>query len=50
MRLISAINRIFKHSGLNDLEQLEDAPEFEPGVVLTAERVKRYLQTPVTQP
>ena len=49
VRLISAINRIFKHSGLNDLQQLEDAPEFEPGVVLTAERVKRFLQLPVTQ-
>ena len=50
VRLISAINRIFKHSGLNDLEQLDDAPEFEPGVVLTAERVQRYLQAPVAQP
>ena len=46
VRLISAINRIFKASGLNDLEQLEVAPEFEPGVVLTAERVARYLQVP----
>ena len=26
VRLISAINRIYRHSGLNDLEQLEDAP------------------------
>ena len=50
VRLISAINRIFKHSGLNDLEQLEDAAEYEPGLVLTAERVKRYLQATVTQP
>ncbi len=25
-RLISSINRIFKHCGLNDLEQIEDAP------------------------
>ena len=45
VRLISAINRIFKASGLNDLEQLDNAPEYEPGVVLTAERVKRYLQS-----
>ncbi|MDQ6685989.1 MAG: cupin domain-containing protein [Pseudomonadota bacterium] len=44
VRLISAINRIFKASGLNDLEQLEDAPEYQPGVVLTAERVGEYLR------
>jgi len=44
VRLISAINRIFKNSGLNDLEQLEDAPEYQPGVVLTAERVAQYLR------
>jgi quercetin dioxygenase-like cupin family protein len=44
VRLISAINRIFRASGLNDLEQLDNAPEFEPGVVLTAERVKAFLQ------
>lgn len=43
VRLISAINRIFKASGLNDLEQLEDAPEFEPGLTLTAERVAGFL-------
>jgi len=45
VRLISAINRIFKASGLNDLEQLEDAPEFEPGVELTPDTVARYLRT-----
>jgi quercetin dioxygenase-like cupin family protein len=45
VRLISAINRIFKASGLNDLEQIEDAPEFEPGVELTPETVARYLRT-----
>ena len=43
MRLISAINRIFKNSGLNDLEQLENAPEYDPGVKLTAEVLQRYL-------
>ena len=49
VRLISAINRIFKSSGLNDLEQLEDAPEFQPGLILTAELVARYLKKmPVT--
>jgi uncharacterized RmlC-like cupin family protein len=43
-RLISCINRIYKNSGLNDLEQLEDAPEYDPKVVLTAELVKNYLR------
>jgi gentisate 1,2-dioxygenase len=47
-RLISCINRIYKNSGLNDLEQIEDAPEYDPNVVLTAELVKRYLK--VKQP
>ena len=47
VRLISAINRIFKASGLNDLEQIEDAPEYAPGIVLTAESVARYLRAPV---
>ena len=42
-RLISAINRIYKHCGLNDLEQIEDAPEYEPGLVLDAEVVERFL-------
>jgi quercetin dioxygenase-like cupin family protein len=44
-RLISAINRIYKHSGLNDLEQIEDAPEYDPSVVLDAERIREYLRT-----
>ena len=46
LRLISAINRIFKYSGLNDLEQIEDAPEYRPGLVLTAELVAQYLKAP----
>ena len=49
-RLISCINRIYKNSGLNDLEQLEDAPEYDPKVVLTAELVKNYLRSKVKQP
>jgi uncharacterized RmlC-like cupin family protein len=49
-RLISCINRIYKNSGLNDLEQIEDAPEYDPKVVLTAELVKKYLQSKVKQP
>jgi quercetin dioxygenase-like cupin family protein len=42
-RLISCINRIYKNSGLNDLEQIEDAPEYDPSVVLTAELVGKYI-------
>ncbi|MCW2720952.1 MAG: hypothetical protein QOG20_2799 [Pseudonocardiales bacterium] len=44
-RLISATNRIYKHCGLDDLEQLEDAPEYDPSVVLDAETVRRYVAT-----
>jgi len=43
-RLISAINRIFKNSGLNDLEQIENAPEYDPTVTLTAEVVRAYVR------
>ena len=45
-RLISCINRIYKNSGLNDLLQLEDAPEYDPKVVLTAELMRNYLEGP----
>jgi len=44
VRLISVINRIFKACGLNDLEQLENAPEYDPAVVLNAEVVAAYLR------
>jgi quercetin dioxygenase-like cupin family protein len=44
VRLISAVNRIFRYCGLNDLEQIEDAPEYRPGMVLTAEKVAEYLK------
>ena len=44
VRLISAINRIFKQAGLNDLEQLEDAPEYDPSVTLTADKVLEYIR------
>jgi hypothetical protein len=30
--------------GLNDLEQLEDAPEFRPGVKVTPELVEDFLK------
>jgi quercetin dioxygenase-like cupin family protein len=43
VRLISAINRVYRKSGLNDLEQIEDAPEYDPKVVLTAELVAQYI-------
>ena len=49
-RLISAINRVYKNSGLNDLEQIEDAPEYDAKVVLTAEVLKRYLAAKVKEP
>ena len=50
VRLISAINRVYKNSGLNDLTQLEDAHEYGARVVLTAEVVARYLKAKVKEP
>jgi len=50
VRLISAINRVYKYCGLNDLEQIEDAPEYNAKVVLTAEVIKRYLGAKVKEP
>ena len=50
VRLISVVNRIFKASGLNDLEQIEDAPEYRPDVILNAEAVAQYLVRPVKNP
>jgi quercetin dioxygenase-like cupin family protein len=50
VRLISAINRVYKFCGLNDLEQIEDAPEYDPKVVLTAEVLRRYLAAKVKEP
>ncbi len=44
-RLISATNRIFKHCGLNDLEQLDDAPEYRPDVEITPEYVRSLLRS-----
>lgn len=43
VRVISAINRIYKQCGLNDLEQIEDAPEYDPGVVLDSSTIRQYL-------
>jgi len=49
-RLISATNRIYKYCGLNDLEQLEDAPEYDSKVVLDADLIKQYLAGKVKEP
>jgi quercetin dioxygenase-like cupin family protein len=49
VRLISATNRIYKQVGLNDLEQLEDAPEYDAKVVLTAELVAQYLKRKIKE-
>jgi mannose-6-phosphate isomerase-like protein (cupin superfamily) len=46
LRLISCINRIFKQCGLNDLEQIEDAPEYDPSLVLTPEVIRGFLRKP----
>jgi len=43
-RLISVINRIYKACGLNDLEQLENAPEYVPNTVVTPELVEQFLK------
>ena len=48
--LISCTNRIYENSGLNDLEQIENAPEYDPNVTLTAELVKRYFAARVKEP
>ena len=50
VRLISAINRVYRFSGLNDLEQVEDAPEYDPRVVLDAELIEQYLAGKVKTP
>ena len=43
-RLISSTNRVFKYCGLNDLEQIEDAPEYRQGLALTAAYVRGLLR------
>jgi quercetin dioxygenase-like cupin family protein len=50
VRLISVINRIYKQCGLNDLEQLEDAPEYDPGVVLNGSLVEQYIKRKIKEP
>jgi quercetin dioxygenase-like cupin family protein len=46
-RIAVITSRIYRKSGLNDLEQIEIAPEYDPNEKLTAEKVKRYLQPKV---
>ena len=43
VRLVSATNRIYKYCGLGDLEQIEDAPEYDPNVVLDDETIRKYF-------
>lgn len=44
VRLISSTARIFRQMGLNTLDQMEDAPEYDPKIVLTSEIVREYLR------
>ena len=44
VRMISSTNRIFKQIGLNTLDQIEDAPEYDPRIVLSDEIVREYLR------
>src|SRR5579884_2110294 len=48
-RIVVITNRIYKQCGLNDLEQIETAPEYNPNEKLTAERLRRYLQVPLSR-
>jgi quercetin dioxygenase-like cupin family protein len=44
VRVISSTARIFKQMGLNTLDQIEDAPEYDPYVTLTADLVRDYIR------
>jgi quercetin dioxygenase-like cupin family protein len=43
-RIAVITNRVYRKSGLNDLEQLETAPEYDPNETLTSEKLKKYLE------
>jgi quercetin dioxygenase-like cupin family protein len=43
-RILSVISCTYQKFGLNDTKQLEDAPEYTPGIVLTDEIVMRYMR------
>jgi quercetin dioxygenase-like cupin family protein len=47
-RLVSATNRIYKYCGLGDLEQIENAPEYDPNVILDDETILQYLNAKAT--
>jgi quercetin dioxygenase-like cupin family protein len=44
-RIIVITNRIYKQCGMNDLEQLETAPEYDPTEALTADVLAKYLSS-----
>ena len=44
VRLISSTARIFRQMGLNTLDQMEDAPEYDPYVVLDEALARKYLR------
>lgn len=46
-RIISVTNRVYKWSGLNNLEQLENAPEYEAG--LSLDEILRTLSADVVR-
>jgi uncharacterized RmlC-like cupin family protein len=48
-RIVVVTNRIYIQSGLNDLQQLENAPEYDPNEKLTAEKLRRYLRVPAAR-
>jgi quercetin dioxygenase-like cupin family protein len=50
VRLISAINRVYRHCGLNDQEQIEDAPEYRPNVEVTPAMVEDFMRTKTREP
>lgn len=48
-RIVVVTNRIYRQCGLNDLEQVENAPEYCQGEILTAERVREYVEAARTE-
>jgi len=45
LRIISAINRIYRFSGLNVLEHIENAPEYQEGKTIDSAEVQRILES-----
>ena len=44
VRLISCTARIFRQMGLNTLEQMEDAPEYDPYLKLNSDVIREFLR------